>query len=280
MLYAEDVIYGFAYKAIVFQDESDRNLFLVINSDGNFAQIFKEGHLSPKKYGVSSPACKNKKLLLNAPYLVGTSATCVLSEETSELKLLDSPSPPKGAYTIAFLGQVEEKDLFLINARDFPSAPSGVIAVKKVDRRSGLSQVFPVLTNVPGFSGGMAADHSAGIFYYTQSTGMGSNILYQTSAPDLLQLSARGEKIDFGTVFKDAHGPLRELKFSFRLFAGSSILVYDNRDDWGSYQSYFIQTSPFEIKNMELKDNCTTLGIDDGYLFQNCAGVGITRLEL
>ncbi|MGE0172228.1 MAG: hypothetical protein AB7T49_05565 [Oligoflexales bacterium] len=274
---ALDEIFRLTEEAVVFLDRNEPDRFLALNTASASGKEYQpDGNMVSLQ--VANALCVDEDLVYRHPYLVGTEISCKIDESQNKVDILRGPETMEGSYAIEFLAETEQYQFYLINGRKIPDARSGYIMLKRLDKIHDTIQVLPFITDVPGFSGGMAVDRSNGSFVYTQATGMSSNLIYRLDSERLLDLAIHNSQAAFAGLFESPLGPLRDLKLSFKLFADNNVLIYDNRNEWGNFESYLVYDAI--VSPIELPENCRSLGIASERLFLSCDRTKIVSIGI
>ena len=140
----------------------------------------------------------------------------------------------------------------------------------KIESKDGAMTVInPLLTNVWGFSGGMAHDQAAGKFYYTEADGQGGNALYEFNSSEIWDLIIKEENTHFDFLAR----PVCSFDgLSMKLFLHDDYFVYYNAYDGEDSGSFTIDRANFEKESFELAEGCVLQGVTDKQFHVDCEG--------
>lgn len=253
------VLYKTSQPAQAYVDAVDSSRVLIVNIDLGY--VFDVDSRSKKAtFDSVDESCLESTMVYKHPFLVNPKLTCLLSDDNQSIKVVSKTKPRKNWFSTTYLLEQDGYQYYLFNGREFPQAKSGYVQVKKVRIKDGSSIVGDWLEGVPDFSGALAIDSLNKMFYITVAHPDGKNEAYIRNVYDLYISIDNAVPVTFSSLFDSPAFSFRGL--SWRLFVNDTVSFYDNRSDYGDYDSIFIDSDGVSV-SVILPESCQSLGFSD-----------------
>lgn len=208
--------------------------------------------------------CRDPSLVYAHPLLVGPKIICRVTDDGEKVIYIGEIQSSKPYFDFQFFDQDDKNAFFIANGRLFPAGESGYVDVKRVSRADLGQDIQELLTEVPGFSGGMAHDQNHDIYFYNEATGFGTNRMHQIHSKKLRELIALKQSKRFKEVVHLTSSEFDGLSLNLKINREGDIFC-----DNGEYESFLINRD-FKKQIVKIPEKCKLIGAEESNWLFSC----------
>jgi hypothetical protein len=197
-------------------------------------------------------------------FLVGLGSVCELDFSSQKVNFINNFTLPEDSFSVFYVFSEQAVKFFVVNSLPFDGiAQTGFLHGISLNQESKEISVFPLLKNVPGYSGAIAKQGNTNNILLNSATGNLSNNLYsaeQNGLQNLLKqnkLNSQLEFSDFYSFFSLKKENIQGL--SFYMLSSNNVLAYVNSYSSTSYESFTHNLRKQETQS--LVSSCLPIGV-------------------